>query len=183
MSEPLTVATDGVVVEELPPDAAERVSRRSQEWFAQARWLLFSFDGRIDRRTFLLCGFLVYAVPLSVVGLVLLLLDPSVAAIGTPFSGALTDGALIVGLILGLPILMWINLAVTFKRLHDFGAALGMFLTLSAIGLIPYLGTVASLVVLFRPGDSGPNIYGNGPGWRPSNEPLERANSSVLSLR
>jgi uncharacterized membrane protein YhaH (DUF805 family) len=191
MSEPLTDATESVIVQEPPADAAERLSRRSKDWFAQARWLLFSFSGRINRGTFLLCIFLVYAVPLSAFGLVLLLFDPGIAEIGTSSGGAMNENALVLGLILAVPIMVWINLAMTFKRLHDYGASLQMFMIISLVNFIPYIGGVVGLFLLFRAGDSGQNIYGDGPGWRPSNLPVdlssdgpgERAGSSILSLR
>jgi len=190
MSEPLTDATESVIVQEQPADAAERMSRRSKDWFAQARWLLFSFDGRINRRTFLLCMFLVYAVPLSVFGLVVLLLDANILTIGTSLSDGPNEAVMILAIVAAAPMLIWINLAVTFKRLHDFGASLGMFLIISALGMIPYIGGFIGLFIMFRPGDSGLNVYGEGPGWLATMLPAElsgttgvRTGTSILSLR
>lgn len=192
MSEPLTdPASESALVQEPPMDAADRVTRSSKEWFARARWLLFSFGGRIDRSTFLVCGLLVWGVALAVVGLVVMLLGPGLVAIGAPSGETSSDVAAGLGVIIAFPIFIWINLAVTFKRLHDFGGSIGTFVILSVLNLIPYVGRFAGLILLFRPGDSGANVYGDGPGWRARTLSLELSaepssdtpGSSFLSLR
>jgi uncharacterized membrane protein YhaH (DUF805 family) len=191
MSEPLTDTAEGVIVQEPSADAAERVSRRWKDWFAQARWLLFSFEGRINRGTFLLCMFLVYAVPLSIFGLVVLVLNSSSLTIGTSLTEGPNDTVVLLGAVVAVPTFFWINLAVTFKRLHDYGASLGMFLILGAVGLIPYIGSFVGLFMMFRAGDSGSNIYGEGPGWPAKLLSVEGqggaigepTSTSILSLR
>ena len=172
-----------MTTQEAPVDAAERFSRSWRDRFAQLRWLLFSFSGRIKRSTFLFSMVLVYAVPVAVYVLAVLILDSGILAIGGSVSETFSETAEIAGLVFAIPLFAWINLAVTFKRLHDYGASLGMFLTINIVSIIPFIGPVIGLFLLFRSGDSGANMYGNGPGWRADQEPLDVNSTLGLSLR
>ena len=55
------------------------------------------------------------------------------------------------------------SLAVTVRRLHDSGLS-GLWLLMA---LVPVVGAVAVLVLILRPGETGPNRFGPPVGGRP----------------
>jgi len=112
--------------------------------------VLFSFQGRIPRRTYWLASLatvLAFALPC---GLIVAVMD-------------LNEGTKIIGGILLLTlfaVLLWTSFAVRAKRWHDHGKS-GWWVL---IGLIPYLGGLISFVVLgCLRGNIGPNAYGDDP--------------------
>jgi uncharacterized membrane protein YhaH (DUF805 family) len=153
-------------------DAAERFSLKMREKTAQLQWLMFSFKGRIDRLVFLLAIFLLYGVPLLLYFLIGALAESGLVTIATPLTikefGE--SAASIAASFLAVGVFMWINLAVTFKRLHDFGRSLGTFLLLSLFGMIPFVGWFVGMIPFFASGDLYPNQYGSGSGWK--NRPM-----------
>jgi len=108
-------------------------------------WLLLHPDGRISRSTFWLLTLLTFA---SFCG--------SVLAVGAVASAEVTE---FVFVMLHLP-LIWITLALQFKRWHDRGKSAFWAL----IALIPLLGVVWTFVELgCLRGTVGPNPYGDDP--------------------
>jgi uncharacterized membrane protein YhaH (DUF805 family) len=112
--------------------------------------VLFSFRGRIPRRTFwlaTLATFLTLAIP----------------AVGVAAVIKLNEVTEIIGSILLLvlfAVLLWVSLAIRVKRWHDHNKA-GWWVL---IGLIPYLGGLISFVMLgCVRGTTGPNTYGDDP--------------------
>ena len=78
-----------------------------------------------------------------------------------------TTGAPIVGssmiLILG-PVLIWSNIVIVIKRLHDIGWT-GWAILLT---LVPIVGFIVPIIVWFVPGKLGANRYGRDPRpWMP----------------
>jgi uncharacterized membrane protein YhaH (DUF805 family) len=57
-------------------------------------------------------------------------------------------------------LVFWVpNISVTVRRLHDQGHTGWLYL----IGFIPYIGGLIIFVMMFLPGTSGPNQYGDDP--------------------
>jgi len=112
--------------------------------------VLFSFQGRIPRRTFWLASlgaFLGFAIPAALIAS-MIKWNEATEIIGT-----------ILLLVLGA-ILLWVSLAIRVKRWHDHGKS-GWWILL---GLIPYLGGLISFAVLgCLRGTVGPNAYGDDP--------------------
>ena len=104
--------------------------------------LLFSFEGRIPRSTFLLYGVVAFLVLLIVV----MFIDNAVGADG--ILGGITY------LLILYPIL-----ALNVKRCHDRGRS-GWFVLVSAI---PIVGIWYVVEILFLPGIEGENKYGPNP--------------------
>ena len=121
--------------------------------------VLFSFRGRIPRRTYWLWSL----VPVFVVGLVLGLLmpffmtpAPASSPTAEPQMSALGS---VVMLLLYVP-LIWIGLAVGIKRWHDRGKSGAWIL----IALIPLVGGIWTFVECgCLRGTEGPNQYGPDP--------------------
>ena len=112
--------------------------------------------GRIDRRTW----WLQYSLPLAGLTLLALLADVSMgntdladlAAGGSPY------GPIVVAVML---LTAPASLSASATRLHDRGMPAWWLL----LGLVPYLGKLAMLVLNgFLRGDAGPNRYGPAPG-------------------
>ena len=108
---------------------------------------LFSFTGRRNRKSYFL-------VALSL--LALLLLATMVA--GGMMASSSEGGAVILLVVLAIPFVI-ANLAVTSQRIRDFGWTGWAVL----IGLIPYVGFVFQVALLFIPGTQGANRYGPDP--------------------
>jgi uncharacterized membrane protein YhaH (DUF805 family) len=107
---------------------------------------LFAFSGRRNRKSYLLYG-LVVTVLLSVVW--------GIAVVAMYGAGW---GALLVAGLVTLPIMVsgW---AVGAQRCRDFGWTGWAML----LNLIPYIGWIFSLAILFIPGNLGSNRYGPDP--------------------
>ncbi len=107
---------------------------------------VFSFDGRIGRKTFWQMGLIMFALNLALYGLVFLATE----------SDGLAMVAALVAIVLYL-VLAVAGLATTVKRLHDRGKSGWFYL----ISLIPLIGPIWLLVeVGFRAGEEGANQYG-----------------------
>jgi uncharacterized membrane protein YhaH (DUF805 family) len=148
-----------------PPqiDAAERFSLKVRERTAQLLWLMFSFKGRIGRLGYLLALFLLYGVPLLLYFLISALAESGLATIATPLSFKGFEESAPYAVLPAVVVFCWINFAVVFKRLHDFGCSLGTCILLALFGLI-------GLILLFWPGHPHANEYGPGSGWK--NRPM-----------
>jgi uncharacterized membrane protein YhaH (DUF805 family) len=107
---------------------------------------LFTFSGRRNRKSYLLYG-LVVTVLLSVIW--------GIAVVAMYGAGW---GPLVVAGLVTLPIMVsgW---AVGAQRCHDFGWTGWAML----LNLIPYIGWIFSLAILFIPGKQGSNRYGPDP--------------------
>ncbi len=113
--------------------------------------ILFSFDGRIPRRTYWKWSILSALCTL----LPLILIIPLLESDRTPLQA--------LGLILLVPLLVafiWSNLAVRVKRWHDHEKSWLWLL----IGMIPYAGGIISFIFLgCMRGTFGHNRYGDDP--------------------
>jgi uncharacterized membrane protein YhaH (DUF805 family) len=129
-------------------------------------WQWYVRRGRIDRRTW----WLHYTLPLGALSVLAMCADLSlgnthladVAAGGSPY------GAVVLTV---LALTAPASISASATRLHDRGMPAWWLL----IGLVPYVGTFALLVLNgFLRGDGGPNRYGPPHGWAfgPAAEPL-----------
>lgn len=110
-------------------------------------WLLFSFDGRIPRRTFWGCRVAMLAVTFG--------LTIAVQSIFARDSRAQLVAAFLIN-----PPSLWISLAIEVKRWHDLGKSGWNVLW----HLIPFLGVIIIVVQLgFLRGTEGENTYGPAP--------------------
>jgi uncharacterized membrane protein YhaH (DUF805 family) len=107
---------------------------------------LFTFSGRRNRKSYLLYG-LVMTVLLAVIW--------GIAVVAMYGAGW---GALVIAGLVTLPIMVsgW---AVGAQRCRDFGWTGWAML----LNLIPCVGWIFSLAILFIPGNQGPNRYGPDP--------------------
>ncbi len=114
------------------------------------KYVLFSFDGRIPRRTFWLWSIVTMVVWIGVLG--------GVVALGE--QGGLGEAA---AWILGVPggiLAIWTGLAIRVKRWHDHDKSWVWIL----IGIIPYIGELIAFIYLgCLRGTDGPNRYGSDP--------------------
>lgn len=110
-------------------------------------WALFAFDGRIDREVFWLSNLLCLAltVPLAL-AVPIVVIDQNTAEVRPGHPAALFAFA-------GL---LWIQLALAVKRLHDRGVTGWAALLLA----IPFVSLLAFFVIGIVPGQRGPNAYG-----------------------
>jgi len=121
--------------------------------------ILFSFTGRIPRRTYWLTHLALTAAFMILGALIGPLVQPSGEASAAPGS----EGPGLV-LILGIGLLyifaLWVGLALQVKRWHDRGKS-GTWVL---INLIPLVGAIWTLVECgFLRGTFGPNNYGEDP--------------------
>lgn len=108
------------------------------------KWLLFSFQGRINRKPFWL-----YALTVFVISFALSFMLSSSSSINPN----------VISLIL-TAIFLWPNLAVQAKRWHDCDKSAWWIL----INIIPILGPIWALVVTgFFKGTQGANKFGSDP--------------------
>lgn len=109
---------------------------------------LFSFSGRRNRKSYFLAV-------LAIIALFVL-----AALVGAAGASSSSDGSglIIVMVLLAIP-LMIMNLAVTSQRIRDFGWTGWAVL----LGLIPYVGFIFQVAILFIPGTQGANRYGPDP--------------------
>ena len=149
-----------------PLSTEDAFAQRWRERFARFKWLLFSFEGRLGPGAFFVSGFLVWAVGFGVLFTVTSFLQTGLTTVSNPLAAASSsDDPFTVGFIVAAPLFFWMNFALAFKRLHDFGASKGTFFALIAVSFIPYIGPMVVFGWQIKPGDSGPNQYGDGPGW------------------
>ncbi|MCL1588391.1 MAG: DUF805 domain-containing protein [Actinomycetia bacterium] len=113
-------------------------------------YLLFKFDGRINRAKFWAGSILIW-------GIYMLWLIAVVAAINV----SSTAGALIgfLGIMVWV-LAIWSGLAISIKRWHDRGKS-GWWVFIGAIPLIGFLWAI--IETGFLEGDLGPNEYGPNP--------------------
>lgn len=110
---------------------------------------LFKFSGRRNRKSYILLGLAQFAAFMGlavIAGMAVALLD-----VFEPF-GWLLLLADIVGFV-GVGVSAW---AAGSQRIRDFGYS-GVWILLS---LIPYIGWVVCLAIMFIPSDTGENKYG-----------------------
>jgi uncharacterized membrane protein YhaH (DUF805 family) len=110
-------------------------------------WALFALDGRVSREVFWLGNFMAGFVN---VGLAVNFNHPS----GVPVLSPIWP-------VLFIP-LLWVEIALTVKRLHD-RSLNGWFAVLLAV---PVVGIFAFVVIGLLPGTRGANLYGPGPNRR-----------------
>lgn len=120
------------------------------------RWLLFSFDGRIRRRTFWLTNLAVaggiYALVFAFALLAYLAFDEQQASM---------VGGLVMGVVFVVYVpLLWVSLALQVKRWHDRGKG-GAWVFINFVPLIGPLWALAELG--FLRGTEGPNQFGPEP--------------------
>jgi uncharacterized membrane protein YhaH (DUF805 family) len=112
--------------------------------------LLFSFDGRIGRKTW-------WLTTLALVGALIAL---QVVAIGLAF---VSETLAMIGMVALLVVAIgatWAGLAIQAKRWHDLGKSGWWFL----INLVPVVGPLYALVMLgFIKGNDGRNAFGEDP--------------------
>ncbi|RAI04091.1 hypothetical protein DLJ53_06475 [Acuticoccus sediminis] len=115
-------------------------------------WALFGFDGRIDREVFWLSNLfcLALTVPLA---LALPIFEFDGETIHVRYG---TFGLLV--MILEFGALMWVQIALAVKRLHDRGVTGWASILLA----VPVVSILAFFVIGIIPGDRGPNMYGPG---------------------
>jgi uncharacterized membrane protein YhaH (DUF805 family) len=110
----------------------------------------FSVQGRTSRKAY----WLFYILPVVLTGAVLGFL---ISRVHIPALSALL---LLIAL---APLLVWVGIAVSVKRLHDIGRS-GWWAVLC---FVPYLDYVAVPVLGIIPGKSGSNSYGEDPHPKP----------------
>lgn len=117
----------------------------------------FSFSGRIRRIEYFLSGIIGSIVTgiAWALGIGTLLLGASSGSAGGSALGILIGFAAMIG---G----MWFTLAQSVKRLHDLNKSGWLIL----LFLIPIVGAIFALYVLFADGTVGPNQYGDDPKGR-----------------
>jgi len=114
-------------------------------------YLLFKFDGRINRAKFWAGIAIAWGL-----GLIYAILASIAVATG---SGGMATIVVLLGIVLYV-VLIWIGLAISIKRWHDRGKS-GWWIF---IGAIPIIGPIWALVETgFLEGDPGDNQYGPNP--------------------
>jgi uncharacterized membrane protein YhaH (DUF805 family) len=116
--------------------------------------LYFSLQGRVSRQAYWLFFFL----PLFLIGVVLGFL---IGGMHVPSRNV------VVILFLLAPLLIWVGVAVSVKRLHDLGRS-GWWAVLC---FVPYLNYVAMPILGIIPGKTGSNAYGKDPRGANPKEP------------
>lgn len=108
---------------------------------------LFAFSGRRNRKSYILASLLLFAVFLAIWGVVGVV----------SFSGG-GSAPLIIGGLICIPAVI-VGWALGSQRCRDFGwTGWAMLLT-----LIPYVGWIFAIAIMFIPGNQGPNRYGADP--------------------
>lgn len=139
-----------------------------------------TFSGRAPRSEywwFYLFAMLIWIVPtLVIMALFGSFIDPMSGnnQAGGAFSGvAIVFGIIFVVLFLGL-LLPWIS--VTVRRFHDRGLSGWWVLAAILVGMVPYVGwlaSIASLVITILKGNDGPNKFGP--------DPLKPGNADIFA--
>lgn len=110
---------------------------------------LFAFHGRRNRKSYALLHLTVYGLGLALC-FVILLLDELLGGTGV------LAAVLLVGLIISMTA---VSLIASAQRCRDVGLPGFAGLTV----LLPYVGTLAWLALLFWPGEEGQNRFGDDP--------------------
>ena len=110
----------------------------------QLFWLFFSLKGRISPAVYFLAGLLLLIIQMFL--LYRFMLAPHESAAQGSWALAFWIAALVS---------QWSNIALTGKRLHDFGKPAGWALVTLIVGFI------VVIVLTFVKGDPGPNEYGS----------------------
>ncbi len=112
--------------------------------------ILFSFNGRIPRRTYWLWAIIVGISIIIPIALLAPLLDKEGA-------GQIVAILVLIPMVIAF---IWVSLAIRVKRWHDHGKSGAWVL----IGMIPYIGGLISFVFLgCLRGNNGYNQYGDDP--------------------
>lgn len=111
----------------------------------QMLWLFFGVSGRVARAPYILAGLLLNLITLYLFYRIYLLPEGSEES-------ALWGLIFIVVGVIGT----WSFIALTIKRVHDFGKP-GVF---SLLLVVPVVSIIAFIVFCALPGDEGPNQYG-----------------------
>jgi uncharacterized membrane protein YhaH (DUF805 family) len=106
----------------------------------------FSVQGRTGRRAY----WLFMVLPAMLFGMALGFIAPAIH---------MSPQSLLVVLLLLAPLLIWVGVAVSVKRLHDFGLN-GWWVIVCCI---PYLNYLTVVVLGLIPGQRGANAYGDAP--------------------
>jgi uncharacterized membrane protein YhaH (DUF805 family) len=134
-----------------PPQTAHRPVQYAQPPVRTWSNILFSFEGRIPRRTYW-AGIGIWIGIIMVTGLVVGLLAPLVGEYNAPFLSILF-------LVVMIPYL-WSAIAMQIKRWHDRGKPGAMIL----VNLIPFVGGIWAFIECgCLRGDVGQNMYGQDP--------------------
>lgn len=108
---------------------------------------LFSFSGRRNRKSYILAGLLMFAVLCAIWIIAGILTYSSDTSIPTILAGLLSLPAAVIGWALGS------------QRCRDFGwTGWSMLLT-----LVPFVGGIFAIAIMFVPGSQGFNRYGPDP--------------------
>jgi uncharacterized membrane protein YhaH (DUF805 family) len=113
------------------------------------------FSGRSCRREYWLFGLLQFIL-LIFAAIALVFFGVSKDEIETSENGIF---ALVFISVIYLLVFLVPNISVTVRRLHDQGHTGWLYL----ISFIPYIGGLIIFVMMFLPGTSGPNQYGDDP--------------------
>lgn len=112
------------------------------------RWFLdpmenhyLDFEGRTSRKEFWM--FMLYSIILY---------------IGAVIADIILDIGAIISLAFSLAIVLP-SISITFRRLHDVNMSAWWIL----LGIIPFIGSLILLYFYIKPGDTGPNKYGQSP--------------------
>jgi uncharacterized membrane protein YhaH (DUF805 family) len=117
---------------------------------------LFSFSGRRNRKSYILASLLIFAVMILMWCIIGAMAYASGSYIGFIVGGLLSIPAVIITWALGS------------QRCRDFGwTGWAMLLT-----LIPYVGWIFAIAIMFIPGNQGPNRYGPDMLGPPGGNPL-----------
>ena len=108
-------------------------------------WIMFSFDGRVNRAVYWIYGLII----LNVVYWAIFLL----------FSLIGGEAGANVGYVIGSLVTLWSALAIGVKRCHDRGRP-GIFVLLA---FVPLVNIWYIIEVAFLPGTEGANQYGDKP--------------------
>lgn len=112
---------------------------------ASIAWLFFGLSGRISRKAYLLSGLFMFVIQAFM--LYRVALEPEGSAAGTTWALLFMFAGLVA---------IWSTIALSVKRLHDFGA--NGFIAVCL--LIPAISLIAFVVLCIVKGNEGPNQYG-----------------------
>ncbi|GGA64186.1 DUF805 domain-containing protein [Neiella marina] len=135
-------------------------------------WLVFSFRGRINRKTFWLCQLAMLAV--STLLLVTFGSEVLERFTRNPEDQAALDAVMSFGWKINL-VLLWPKLAIDIKRFQDRDRPWYWVM----IQFIPLIGPIWYLIEAgFMPGTAGPNRYGPGNGNNNNQNPPSNSNDN-----
>ncbi len=125
------------------------MSKRPAARSSQSRllWLVLGFRGRISRGIFWPALLATYCVNFALYFQLIGMTEKDLEGVGSIF------------LFLGAAATLYVNLAISVKRLHDIGYA--GFLAISV--MIPFLNIAFAIWAGIVPGADGPNRYGDAP--------------------